>query len=173
MGDGSLALSTIVPDLRDIEQSWKARQQAAVPASERTRRLIGWWLLTAVVAACWLAAWLGWGAALGRGLQALYGVDVRDAAWLVRSDTHLHMVVAALVTVWAAWAGRLFTPVGSWLGPPVTLVVIMLDEVLQLGEAGRSFQWEDMLAGALGMVVAMVVIVSVTRRRGVGSVGKR
>lgn len=172
MGGGSLAFSTIVPDLRDIEQSWKTRQQAAVPASERTGRFVGWGLLTAVVAACWVAAWLGWGAALGRGLQALYGVDVRDAAWLVRGDTHLHLAVAALVTVWAAWAGRLFTPVGSWLGPPVTLMVIVLDEVLQLGEVGRSFQWEDMLAGALGMIVAMVVIQGVTRRRRVGSVGK-
>jgi len=163
-----------VPDLRDIEKAWNAQERHALrPAQERSRRLIGWSLLTAVVVACWLAAWLGWGAALGRGLQALYGVDARAADWWLRGDTHLHLVVAALVTVWSAWAGRLFTPVGSWIAPPITLVVIILDEVLQIGEDGRSFQWEDMIAGTVGMITAMVVILFSTRGDRAGYAGAR
>lgn len=162
-----------MPDLRDIERSWNAQGRGAASPEDRTRRLIGWWLLTAVVVACWGAAWAGWGVMLGRGLQALYGVGTdAQVVWWLRGDTHLHLLVAALVTVWAAWAGRLFTPVGSWFAVPITLIVIVLDEVVQLGEAGRSFQWEDMLAGAVGMIVAMGAILVVTRRGGVRSTRK-
>lgn len=156
-------MTAAVPDLHDIEDTWKQRDRQTARPGERTYRLIGWVLFTVVLVICWVAAWSGWGASLGRGLQNLYGVPLQEASWWLRSDTHLHLVIGSLVTVWGAWTGRLFTPVGSWLGPPITILVVIIDEVVQIGEVGRSFQWEDMAAGVLGMILAMMVILAVSR----------
>lgn len=152
-------------DLRDIERSWVDRSQ--LPGSDpvaRTKRLVGWWVLTAFLGGAWVAAWSGWGNELGAGLQRLYGVGPAEAPWWLRADAHLHALVAALVTVWAAWGGRLFTPVGSWLGPPVAAVVVIVDEVLQIGQPGRSFEWGDPLAGGVGILVATVVMMGLSQR---------
>jgi len=153
-------------DLQDIERSWATRDQRAMPERvERTKRLVGWWVLTVFLVAAWVAAWVGWGNDLGTGLQRIYGVVAADASWWQRADAHLHAVVAALVTVWAAWAGRLFTPVGSWLGPPVVVVVVIVDEVIQIGQQGRSFEWRDPVAGGVGILIATGVIMLMASRR--------
>ncbi len=153
-------------DLQDIERSWAARNQRAMSDPvERQKRLVGWWALTVFLGAVWVAAWVGWGNDLGAGLQRIYGVTATDAVWWLRADAHLHAVVAALVTVWAAWGGRLFTPVGSWLGPPMAVVVVIVDEVIQIGQEGRSFEWGDFLAGCVGILVATGVIMLLANRR--------
>lgn len=156
----------MVKDLRDIERSWVARdQQQMRDPSERTKRLIGWWLLTVFLCGAWGAGWLGWGNDLGGGLQRLYGVTPAEAQWWLRADAHLHAMMGALVTVWGAWAGRLFTPVGFWLGPPVAVVVVIVDEVIQIGQEGRSFEWGDILAGCAGILIATIATVVLAKWR--------
>ena len=41
---------------------------------------------------------------------------------------------------------------GFGLGPPVALVVVIVDELLQLGQADRSFEWGDVVAGSIGIL---------------------
>jgi hypothetical protein len=151
-------------DLQDIERSWADRSQHPTPDPvARMRRLVGWWVLTVFLAGAWVAAWLGWGNELGAGLQRLYGVSAAEAPWWLRADAHLHALVAALVTVWAAWGGRLFTPVGAWLGPPAAVVVVIVDEVIQIGQSGRSFEWGDPLAGGVGILAATAVMMALSQ----------
>jgi len=146
-------------DLRDLERVWASGEaQQAAGRQERLRKLTGWWIFTLVLVLIWVAAWLGGGNALGRVLQLMYGIDAVSAPLWLRADAHLHAVVAGVITCWAAWAGRLFTPIGFWLGPPVALVVVIIDELLQLGQADRSFEWGDQIAGAAGIAVVSIAL---------------
>ena len=65
----------------------------------------------------------------------------------------------------------MFTRVGCWLGPMIALVVVIVDEMLQLGDKDRTFEWSDPVAGALGIMLATMVILIVQRRgrSGMGS----
>lgn len=154
-----MAYILTMPDLRDLERNWaisgsdKNRQH-----DDRKKRLVGWCLLTLLMGVFWVASWSGGGAALGHGLQLLYGVDQAVAPLWLRGDIHLHMFGAALVTLWGSWAGRLFTPVGSWLGPPIAVILVIIDELLQIGQQNRSFEWEDPIAGGVGILLAMSVL---------------
>lgn len=140
-------------NLRDIERTWVAgSENQAERQEERARRLIGWWVFTLFLLVMWMVAWLGGGTALGRSLQALYGVDAQIAPLWQRADAHMHALGGFLLTLWGAWGGRLFTPVGFWLGPPVAVVVVIMDELLQLGQADRSFEWGDQIAGSIGIL---------------------
>lgn len=148
-----------MPDLRDLERKWAAGGTGKNRQNDdRRKRLVGWWLLTLLIAVFWIASWLGGGAALGHGLQLLYGVDQTVAPLWLQGDAHLHTFVAALVTLWGSWAGRLFTPVGSWLGPPIAVIVVIIDELLQIGQQNRSFEWGDPIAGGVGILLAMSVL---------------
>lgn len=147
-------------DLRDLEHGWNAgKAQGTVGRDARVRSLTAWWIFTVMLTAIWFGAWLGGGAALGGALQKMYGIDSASAPLWLRADAHLHAVVAGLITCWAAWGGRLFTPIGSWLGPPVAVVAAIIDELLQLGQSDRSFEWGDEIAGAFGIVVVSFVLV--------------
>jgi hypothetical protein len=144
-------------DLRDLERGWAAGDAQRVDArGERVRRLTGWWIFTVVLIVIWVAAWLGDAATLGGVLQHVYGVDPAGAPLWLRADAHMHALVAASITCWGAWAGRLFTPIGSWLGPPLAVVVAIIDELLQLGQADRTFEWGDEIAGAFGIAIASI-----------------
>lgn len=153
-------------DLRDIERSWLAHDRHGKPDPHtRVHQLVGWSVLSACVVGIWFAAWAGWGSELGAGLQRLYGVPVAEAPVWLRSDAHLHAMVAALITIWGAWGGHLFTRLGSWPGPAVGIVTVIVDEVLQLGAADRSFEWSDPLAGLIGILIVTVLILVITHRQ--------
>lgn len=147
-------------DLHDLERGWATDEaQRSAGRRGRLRRLTGWWIFTVVLMVLWLAAWLGGGNAFGGVLQKMYGVDAAVAPLWLRADAHMHALVAGLITCWAAWAGRLFTPIGSWLGPPVAVMLAIIDELLQLGQADRSFEWGDQVAGAVGILVVSLILV--------------
>jgi hypothetical protein len=147
-------------DLHDLERGWATGgAEFMTERRGRLRSLTGWWIFTIVLVLVWVGAWLGGGSALGAALQKMYGVEASTAPLWLRSDAHLHAVVTGLLTCWAAWGGRLFTPIGSWLGPPVAVVIAVIDEMLQLGQAGRSFEWGDQVAGAFGIVVVSLILI--------------
>jgi hypothetical protein len=146
-------------DLHDLERGWAVGGAERIAGRRgRLRSLIGWWIFTFVLMALWLAAWLGGTSAIGSVLQKMYGIDAMASPLWLRADAHMHALVAGLITCWAAWGGRLFSPIGSWLGPPVAVVVAIIDELLQLGQADRSFEWGDVVAGAFGIVVASLAL---------------
>ena len=159
-------LTTVTNDLRNLEKSWAAGDaHVADRYFTRYRRVIAWWIFTVLLVLTWFAEWCGGGAALGSALQKLYGVDPLVAPLWLRADAHLHATVALTTTLWAAWAGRIFTPIGSWLGPPVAALVVIVDELVQLGQADRSFEWGDEIAGAVGITVAIVILLMVHTSR--------
>ena len=159
-------LQAVAKDLRDLERSWASGDAHQADRHDvRHRRLIAWWIFTLLMVVVWFAEWMGGGSALGAALQKLYGIDPVTAPLWLRADAHLHATVAFVVTLWAAWAGRLFTPLGSWLGPPVALMIAVADELIQLGQADRSFEWGDEIAGAVGIAMASLVLVMMHARR--------
>lgn len=96
-------------------------------------------------------AWLG-------SLQAVYGLAEPVPGW-ARADRHAHLVVSGLACLWFAGASRLFAPrTLPWLPVALTALLILADELRQLGGPGRSFEMGDMAAGGLGIVLAFPAV---------------
>lgn len=113
--------------------------------------------------------WLAWArAGLVRGLiqqlQMAYGLQ--PVPWWGWADAHLHLVVSLIGTLWFGCLCRLFAPrVGLWL-PPVSMAVISLtDELMQRGLAERAFEWPDLAAEGIGILLAIPLLALLMRVR--------
>lgn len=106
----------------------------------------------------WLAAW-----------QAAYGWGA-NPAWILRTDTHLHIITACLLALWFGLGCRLFAPrTLPWLPLALTVLVALFDELCQLGSAGRQFGWGDQAADAVGLAAAFPLLLLLRRLQPVQS----
>jgi hypothetical protein len=106
----------------------------------------------------WLAAW-----------QTAYGLGAYPA-WILRTDTHLHIAATCLLALWFGLGCRLFAPRAlPWLPVALTVLVALLDELCQLGSASRQFGWGDQAADAVGLIVAFPLLLLLPRLQPVQS----
>jgi VanZ family protein len=97
------------------------------------------------------------------GLQTFYGVPRPVPDWL-RVDHHLHLVVAAAITIWFDLLFRLFMPRAMpWAPVAMTVLIAIADELTQSFVSYRNFEMADEVAGALGIAVAFPVLLLLTR----------
>lgn len=129
--------------------------------------LTAWIAWGALLAAVALLAWMragdvrGWIAAW----QQVYGLGPYPD-WILRADTHLHMLVACCLSLWFGVACRMFAPrTLPWLPLALTILVALFDEMLQSGSAERSFEWGDQAADAIGLVLSLPLLLLLPRLR--------
>ena len=137
-----------------------------------------------------LALWIVWGLALAvlevvawsspgsvrealAAVQRAYGSGP-DPAWIVPADTHLHLLTSLLGTLWCGLGCRLFAPrTLPWLPPALMVLVALSDELGQLGSATRSFDWGDQGADAVGILLALPLLLRLRRLEVLGPEAQR
>lgn len=96
-------------------------------------------------------------------LQTFYGTPRPPPGWL-RADHHLHLIVAALLTIWFGLACRLFLPRAlPWAPVALAVLVAIADELAQSLVSYRNIEMGDEIAGALGVAAAFPVLLWLAR----------
>lgn len=112
--------------------------------------------LAIVAASAWAYApevqvWIG-------RVQQAYGWGP-SPPWLMHSDTHLHMLASLSATTWFGVGCRLFAPRHVlWAPPALAVLLALFDEMAQLGSAQRTFDWGDQAADAIGIALAIPLL---------------
>ncbi len=132
----------------------------------RQGTLLAIWVVSgAALAALSVLAWLAAPTVHGLldSVQFAYGTGP-GAAWPLRSDTHAHIVVALSLTLWFGLGCRLFAPRHMmWAAPALTVLVAQFDELAQLGTPSRSFDWGDLAADLVGLLLAVPLLLLLRR----------
>lgn len=132
----------------------------------RAGHLLAVWVVSgAALATLAVAAWR-WAATIGAwvaALQRAYGTG-SDAAWPLRADTHVHLVVSFCAALWFGLGCRLFAPRQlPWLPVALAILVAMSDELCQLGSQARTFQWHDQAGDAIGIALSIPLLLLLRR----------
>jgi hypothetical protein len=122
--------------------------------------LLVWLALGAVLAGVLAVAWLQTARlkAFLADVQAWYAVSQAPAPWWLRSDSHLHALCACGACLWFALGLRLFTRVPPLVAIPLTVLLVLSDEIAQLFSGERDFEWSDQFSDATGILVAGVLV---------------
>lgn len=132
----------------------------------RPGNLLAIWVASgAALAACAVLAWMSPATVRGwlEAVQRAYGTGP-GTGWALRSDTHAHIAVALVLTLWFGLGCRLFAPRHLlWAAPALTVLVALFDELAQLGSPERSFDWGDQAAGAVGIILALPLLMLLRR----------
>ncbi len=127
--------------------------------------LAGWVVLGGLLATLAGLAWLQAGLVQEsiRALQLGYGAG-RDPIWALRADTHVHMLVSCLATLWFGIGCRLFAPrTLPWLAIALVVILALSDELAQIGSLERSFEWGDQAADVVGITLAVPLLLLLRR----------
>ena len=119
--------------------------------------------LAALGAFAWTQSELlqGWLASI----QKAYGTSTRPE-WYQQADSHLHMAVSFILSLWFGIGTRLFLPRGlPWLPVALTILVALGDELAQIGSTTRTFEWSDQAADATGLLLSLPLLFLMRRLR--------
>lgn len=122
--------------------------------------LAGWIVVGVALAVLGAIAWSQPAAVRSTlaALQGAYGTQ-GDPPWPLRADTHVHILTMLCLASWLGLGCRLFAPRGlPWLAIGAAMLIGVADELAQLGSVSRSFEWGDQAADAVGLLLALPVL---------------